>query len=384
MKRTFPFLFYLLFFGALSFYVPFVVLYYQGLGFNGAEIGMLTGIAPLISMLAAPVWTGVADARQQHKLIMSLTVLSAALIASLFPWMKTLLPVLLLVIMFALFFAPIVSLADSATMNMLAEKKEMYGRVRLGGTIGFGAISPVAGLLVQSFGIRLAFWGYAVVMFLAFIISQKFSFGRNTPAISLREDMRRMLFNRRWVFFMCLAFVGGIAFATINNYLFPYMAEMGASKTTMGIALTISSIGELPVLFFAHHLLRRFKAYGLFILGIAITGLRLLLYAAFNFPAGILIFQLLNGMTFPMIWVAGVSYADESSPPEMKATAQGVFGAAMVGIGAAVGAMAGGLLVGSIGSRLMYLAMGIFTLVSLAVLTLMDRADRIRQARSLV
>lgn len=384
MKRTFPFLFYLLFFGALSFYVPFVVLYYQGLGFNGAEIGMLTGIAPLISMLAAPVWTGVADARQQHKLIMSLTVLSAAVIASLFPWMKTLLPVLLLVIMFALFFAPIVSLADSATMNMLAEKKEMYGRVRLGGTIGFGAISPVAGLLVQSFGIRLAFWGYAVVMFLAFIISQKFSFGRNTPAISLREDIRRMLFNRRWVFFMCLAFVGGIAFATINNYLFPYMAEMGASKTTMGIALTISSIGELPVLFFAHHLLRRFKAYGLFILGIGITGLRLLLYAAFNFPAGILIFQLLNGMTFPMIWVAGVSYADESSPPEMKATAQGVFGAAMVGIGAAVGAMAGGLLVGSIGSRLMYLTMGIFTLVSLAVLTLLDRADRIRQARSLV
>ena len=373
-------MFYLLFYGALSFFLPFIVLYYQGLGFSGAEIGLLTGIAPLISMLGAPFWTGLADTRRQHKLIMSLAVLAAAVIASIFPWLKTLIPVLLLVGLFSLFSAPIISLADSATMTMLANKKDMYGRVRLGGTIGWGLISPVAGLMVQSLGIRLAFWGYAALMFLAFIISQKFTFGNRVQALSLRLDIRRMLTNRRWVYFLCLAFVGGIAFAAINAYLFPYMAELGASKTTMGFALSISTIGELPVLFFAHRLLKRFKAHGLFVLGLIITGLRLLLYAAFNFPTGILIFQLLNGMTFPMVWVAGVSYADENSAPEMKATALGILGAVIVGIGAAIGGLAGGFLIGSIGSRAMFLVIGVFTLVSIAVVTILDRADQNRQS----
>ena len=110
----------------------------------------------------------------------------------------------------------------------------------------------------------------------------------------------------------------------------------------MGIALTIATLGELPILFFANRLLKRFGAYGLLVLGLIITGVRLLLYAGFNFPAGILIFQLLNGMTFPMVWVAGVSYADENAPEGMKATAQGLLGAMIFGIGAAAGGFLGG------------------------------------------
>jgi PPP family 3-phenylpropionic acid transporter len=133
-------------------------------------------------------------------------------------------------------------------MTMLANEKEMYGRVRLGGTIGWGLIAPMAGVLIQGYGIKLAFWRYAVVMTLALITSQRFTFGQRVESVSLRGDVRRMLSNRRWALFLCLAFVGGVAFACINNYISPYLEELGASKTTMGIALTISTLGELPVL----------------------------------------------------------------------------------------------------------------------------------------
>ncbi|OGN93719.1 MAG: hypothetical protein A2Z71_04125 [Chloroflexi bacterium RBG_13_50_21] len=384
MKKTSPFMFYMLYFAAVAFYMPFIVLYFQGLGFNGAQIGLLTGIAPLITIVGAPLWTGLADKKNRHKLIMSLTILAAIALAIIFPMLTTLIPVLLVVGLFSLFSAPIISFADSATMNMLANEKEMYGRVRIGGTIGWGLVAPVAGMLVQARGISMAFWGYAALMFVTLIISQKFTFGQSVTVVSFKGDVRKMLSNHRWVFFLCLAFLGGVAFATVNTYLFPYMQELGASKTTMGIALTISTLGELPVLFFANLLLKRFKAYGLFIIGITITGIRLLLYAAFNFPAGILFFQLLNGMTFPMVWVAGVSYADENSPADMKASAQGLWGVMVFGFGAAMGGVAGGLLLGSYGGRLMYLVIGIITLVSVATVALLDKLDRTRQARSLI
>jgi sugar phosphate permease len=113
---------------------------------------------------------------------------------------------------------------------------------------------------------------------------------------------------------------------------------------------------------------------------VGLTGIRLLLYAAFNFPGGILVFQLLNRMTFPMVWVAGVSYADENSPADIKSTAQGFLGAMVYGFGAALGGLVGGLMLGSIGGRAMHLMVGIIVLVSVATFTLLNRADRTRQA----
>jgi MFS transporter, PPP family, 3-phenylpropionic acid transporter len=157
MKRTSPFIFYLFYYAALAFYMPFIVLYFQGLGFNGAQIGLLTGIAPLITMVSAPFWTRLADSKQRHKLILSLTLIVVITLAIIFPLMKTLIPVILLVCMFSLFAAPIISFADSATMTMLADEKEMYGRIRLGGTIGWGLMAPAAGMLIQAYGIKLAF-----------------------------------------------------------------------------------------------------------------------------------------------------------------------------------------------------------------------------------
>lgn len=384
MKKSAPFTFYFLFYAAASFTLPFIVLYFQELGFNGTQIGLLAGMAPLVTMIGATLWTGLADARGQHKRIMSLAILGAIVFASLFPLTKALLPIFLLVFLFSLFSAPITSFADSATMAMLAEEKSMYGRVRLGGTFGWGIVAPIAGIIIQSFGLRWVFWGYAAIMFLAFIVSQKFTFGVKLQYLTFKWDVRQLLANRRWAYFLCLAFIGGVGFASINNYLGPYMESLGASRSTIGVALTISTIGELPILFFANRLIKRFGAYGLLRLGMVVTGIRLLLLAWLNFPVSILVFQLINGMTFPLVWVAGVSYADENSPEGMKATAQGLFGAMVFGFGAAVGGFTGGIMLGSIGERWMYLIFGCVVLASMALIYLLERTERSRQAGSLV
>ena len=381
MKRGWPFAFYLFYFAAAVFIQPNFVVYLQRLDFSGAQIGVLTGMIPLIIMVGAPLWTGLADASNLHRLIMSLTIVVAIVTASLFPLVNSFALIMPLVILYALFAAPIIPFADSTTMAMLAEDRVLYGRVRLGGTIGWGGVALLAGPIIGAYGIRWAFWGFAAFMIFTLLISQKLSYAKKPRLESMKGSLRKLLTDKRWALFLALAFVAGIAFTIVNSFLFPYMEELNINSTTRYIALTISTISELPILFFANHLLKRFKAYGLLVMATAITGIRLLLYAALNFQAGILAFQFLNAMTFPLFLVAGVTYANEISPEGMKSTAQGLLGAMVTGFGAAVGGLTGGLLIEAIGGQGLFLMAGIFTLVSVLLLSLVKRSPRYSQVQ---
>ncbi|MCP4600142.1 MAG: MFS transporter [Proteobacteria bacterium] len=373
MRKTWPFIFNVLIFAGFASVAPFIVLYYQGLGFTGTQIGLLTSITPLVAFFSGPLWTKLADATRRHRLIMSITILAGAITVFLFPWLNAFVPILLLAILFNIFYAPVPSFADSATMFMLADEKEMYGRIRLGGTIGFGLAAPIVGALVQNYGLGFAFWACAVLFFLSFVVSQKLVYGQAKADDPTGGSVRSLLKNPRWHLFLTVAFAGGLASVATNNYFYPYMKELGANESTMGFALTIGTIAEVPVLFFGNRLIKRLKSYRLLMWAMVVTGIRLLLFAASGSPSLALFVQLLNGLTFPAMWMAGVSYADENAPAGMSSTAQGLFSAMVFGFGTAVGGFIGGLLLESIGGRGLYLVFGIVVLVIVAIVALVQR-----------
>ena len=142
----------------------------------------------------------------------------------------------------------------------------------------------------------------------------------------------------------------------------------------MGLALTIGTIAEIPVLFFVSGFIKRFQSYALIVFALAMTGLRFLLLAVAATPLLVLFSQLLNGFGFPLLAVAGVTYSDEQAPQGFRATAQGLFSAATGGIGAAVGGFAGGLLYEGMGAKSMYLALAVFVGLILVLVSLIRRA----------
>ena len=367
MKKFWPFSFYFLYFAALASFMPFLVLFYQGLGFSGGQIGLLTGLPPLITLIAAPFWTGLADARRWHKLVMGLGILGTVLVVFLLPSFSGFALVFGIIILFNTFISPVASLADSAIIAMLGEERAMYGRIRLGGTIGWGLFALIAGAVVQNFGLRTGFWMFSAIMLINFFVSQKFVHSSHEESAAKTGGIRVLLTNHRWIIFLFVAFLGGLGTFSAAAYLFPYMAELGANESTMGFALMISTLTELPVFFLAHRLVKRFGSYGLLTLSLAMFGIRSLLYAAVSVPALVLVVQVFGGMIFPAMWTAGVSYADENAPAGLKSSAQGLFGAVSFGVGSAVSGFIAGPLLESIGGRGMFLVLGIVILAGLAI-----------------
>jgi PPP family 3-phenylpropionic acid transporter len=366
MKTLWPFLFYVSFYAAASALMPFAAVYYQSLGFSGGQIGLLTGLAPLVTLVGAPFWTGLADATHRHRWVLTGTLLGAASLALLVPSLHSFAALLPVILLFSLVGSPVISLGDSATMATLGERRQLYGRVRIGGSIGWGIMGYIAGLVIEHNGLAWAFWIYAAGMTLTMLISQGLIFDRVESQGSYSKGIRTLLADRRWLLFLGMAFIAGVGTSSFHIYQFLFMQEVGASKTLMGLSLTISTLAEMPVMFFANRLLKRWHPMGLFMVGMAVTGLKGLLYFVFDFPAAILLIQLLHGFTFPAIWIAGVSFANENAPAGLKATGQGLFAAMMSGFGPAVSGLLGGLLIGALGSGRMYLVIGSTVLVSLS------------------
>ena len=280
---------------------------------------------------------------------------------------------LLMISLFAFFGAPTAALVDSAVLTMLGDRKERYGRIRLWGTVGYGVIAPFAGNLIGRLGLKWAFWGYALLMLGGFLIVTRIPFRQSRSNGSFRGGMRVLFANRPWMLFLVMVFIAGIGNATINNYLFVYMQGLGASNTLMGFALTVSTLSEIPAMFFSDRLLRRFGARGMLIIAMTTIGLRLICYSLTTQPWVVLVIQLCHGLTFAAIYTAGVHYADQVAPPGMKATTQGMFNGTLMGFGSAAGGLLGGILLDSFSPGGMYAIIGALVLVGLVAFLLVER-----------
>lgn len=370
---VFPSIYYFIYFGAISILFPFLALFYQSQGLTGAQIGLLAAISPIISFFGAPLWTGAADASHRHKLVAMLSITGVVGVTFIFPQIASFGGLLLMISLWAFFGSPTSSLVDSAVLTLLGDHRERYGRIRAWGTIGYGVIAPFAASLIGRLGLKWAFWGYAILMLAGLLVITQIPFRQSSSSGSFRGGVRVLLANQPWMLFLVMVFIAGIGMATINNYLFLYMQGLGASKTLMGIALTVSTLSEIPAMFFSDRLLRRIGARGMLVIAMTTIGLRLICYSLTTQPWVVLVIQLCHGLTFAAIFTAGVYYADQIAPPGMKATTQGMFSGTLMGFGSAAGGLLGGLLLDHFSPGGMYAFAGTFVLAGLVVFLLVER-----------
>lgn len=365
--------YYFLYYAAWAFLAPFLALYYKSLGFSGTQIGLLASITPLTTLFAAPFWGGIADASRRHKRVLLVAMAGAGAAVLGLSQARSFWLLAPLVALYAFFTATIMPLVDNSVIALLGERRDRYGHQRLWGAVGWGLAGPAAGWLTGHFDLSWAFIGYLSLLSLALIVALRMPVIGAGQSTRFWSGIRVLLADRRWYIFLVTVFISGAGLAVISNFLFLYMADLHATRTVMGLALTMATVSEVIVLFFSGKMLRRWGPRGLLLFSLGAYVMRAFLYTAATAPWQVLLIQLFHGLTFSTMLVAGVNFASVIAPRGLGATAQGLFAATMSGFGGITGSLVGGLLLDRFGGSGMFFWSGCAVLVGLLAFLLMSR-----------
>lgn len=337
--------FYFFFYGASSVLIPFLTLYYESRGLSGRQIGILTGIVPIVTLIGASLWGAIADATQRHKAILMMGIVCTWFSVLAISRAQTFAQLIPIVVVYAFSFAPIVPLVDNSVVALLGSEKQGYGRIRVWGSYGWGIIALTAGYVLDWAGLSWLFIAYLAIFACLIWVTIQLPVQPAELAGTFRSGFGTLMRNRPWILFLLVALAGGMSLSLFLNFLFLYLDNtMGASGPILGYSLTLSTISEVPIFLLSQRMLKRWNAQ--LLIGIALFAfiLRAFAYMMMTAPWQVLPISLLHGPSFAVMWLAGVQYADDIAPAGLGATAQGMFGGVVMGLGSALGALIGGVL----------------------------------------
>jgi PPP family 3-phenylpropionic acid transporter len=375
-----PKAFYFCFYAASSCLMPFLVLYYSQTGLSGQQIGLLVGISPIVTWLAAPLWGALADSTRQHRTMLTLTMLGTMSMVALLSWATSLPWLLLIVAGYAFFAAPIMPLVDNSVMELLGERSALYGRQRVWGAIGWGIAGAIAGTMVDRVGLQFSFYAFILFTAMGLVVSSRLVVTTKEMGQPFWSGIRTLTSNRPLMIFMVTVLFASMGSGIVHNYIFLYLSDLGASETLMGWSLTVATLSEMPVFFFSGWLLRKMGARGLLLLALSAYVVRMLAYTLLPPVWLVLPINLLHGLTFSALWVAGVSYVNEVTPKGSGATAQGLLAGMSMGLGSASGALLGGTLYDSVGPVAMFQFAAVWVSIGLVFFLVAGRSRRVTVA----
>lgn len=349
-----PKAFYFFYYAALAALAPYLVLYFRSLGLSGSAIGILSAIPPLVALFVSPVWSALADRHGAHRLVLVIAAAGALVFGYAISLVQGLAALVILVAVYAAFRAPAVALADNSVLVLLGAHKELYGRQRLWGAIGWGLAAPLVGELSQRWGLHWAFYTYIPLSLGCLVFAWLLPNNQPASRVSIWHGVTELFRRPGWVVFLVAMFLAGIGSSANSNFLFLHLQDMGGTRSLMGIALTVGSISEIIVFSFVGRWLRTWGSRRMLALSLAASTLRLLLYSLIPSPLWVLPIQLFHGLAFSLLWSAGVAYADSLAPSGLGATAQAFFGAMQAGLAVVVGSILGGIIYDAAGSAALF------------------------------
>lgn len=357
--------------------MPYLNLYYQNIGINTYQIGILAALLTAVTLVASPLWSGVADRFQLHHyllpLLIVLTIPAVGLLAIMQSFAMLILPILL----FAMTLAPTVPLADYAILNLLGDKSHGYGRLRVWGAVGWGLSAWSTGQMMERFGMRFSFINFGFLMLLCAIIAANLPTPKQKVVVDYWESLRQLIQQRRWLGFMCAVFLGGTALSIFLNYFVLHLTALGASEGLFGLTVAMASISEIPVFLLIPIFLRR-RSSSIIIIATAFIMLMLrgFIYATIQNPQWAIAAQLLHGPTFAALWAAGVYHVNSLSPQGLGASSQAFLGTVLFGISGICGALVGSWLYEQAGAVFLFRFAGSIAGLGLIIFLLVEAIEK--------
>ena len=357
---------YTFYYAGIACWGPYITLYYRQLGLSGFEIGLLAAIPPLAMAVLAPLWGMLADLWGIHRLVLRAALLFAAIATLLLSFATTFAPILLLVILLALFGAPVSPLLDSYAVTISARQGLSFGQLRLWGSIGYTVTAWIVGWIMGGAVTALFLAGYAVFL----LLTGASTFGLPAQRLSARRQTWRgaagVIRRPAMIVLLLTVFLVSSSTSSMFSFFGIYLQQLGGTAGLIGTASAVAALSELPVMAYGAWLAARLSSQRMFILALAVYAIRLVLYSLLPAASWVLPVQLLHGLSFGVYLMSSVELIQRLVGRELAATAQGLLSSALA-FGQITGALVGGALLDRIGVSAIYRLGSVVMVIAIAV-----------------
>lgn len=364
---TRPWAFWLLFFfqfAAIGVFYTYLNIYYREAGLSGTQIGTINMFTALIGVAGAVGWGYLADRTGLSRLFIALGAGIALLIVQFIPLVSSFWAFLGLGGLASLANSAPSTLVDSTILSMLGERRNDYGRYRLGGTIGYILTTLTAGFVFDQTGLKLMFPAYGLMMILfagvALLLPPSPAKVTGRQFHGLSGIIRRP----SWILFTICVFLIWIASNASIMFLGVTLQAMGASQSLIGIAITIGAVVEIPFMLFSGYFLKRFGPVKLLITAMFLMIIRYALLGFMQAPSWAVAINVLNGPAYVFFWNSSVTYANKMAPPGLAGSVQGLLNSTL-SLAGVISALLTGWLFDVLGPNQIFLVMAFSCLAAL-------------------
>jgi PPP family 3-phenylpropionic acid transporter len=336
-----------------------------------------------MSLFAAPMWAAIADRFSLHRFVLPLTMLLSLPFALLFSGMHSFGQLFLGICLFSGCFSAITPLSDNAVLVNLNGRHTEYGRIRLWGSVGVGAMAWITGWLVQGRQLSFIFTIYVFFMGIASVVAINLP---KTPQVYFQnywQSAHQFIQDSRWRGFLLGCLLAGFSHLFLSYYLFIFARSLGAQDGMIGFLVAVASATNIVTYYLMPRILKRWSTLQVMIFSNGLLAVRCGLTAFMHAPSWVILTQVLDGPTWGTMWAAGVQHANEIAPRGLGTSAQAVYNAIFLGLGGIIGAGLGGVIYSIWGAVVLFLLAALMAVFSTLVF-IQQTAVSVKDQRVLV
>lgn len=364
--------YFFIFFGIGAIF-PLLAVYLKHLGFSGKEIGILTAIGPIVTILTQPLWGVVSDRYQIQKQVLLFGMSSIMLIALLFPVFQSFWGTFLMIFIFHMFQSPIIPLTDNIALNFTNRTKIEYGNIRLWGAIGFALAVYITGRITEWTRLEAIFYTFSTAIIIAILSIATVPSDAKRVHVNIWGGVRQLIVMPHFILFLLSSF---FVFGTMNanNYYFGvYYQDIGGTIAGIGLAFLLSAGSEAPFMRIGGRIIGKIGLENTLLIASITSLVRWTLFYFIHDPTLIIMLFFLQGVSIGLYLTAAPQYVKSKTPKGIHVTALTLYASFGHGIGTMTCNLVGGWIYETFSIFTTYLFFAVLTLFGIGSLILLKR-----------
>jgi PPP family 3-phenylpropionic acid transporter len=332
-------LFYFCYYAALGAYTPYVGRWVDALGHGGYVVGGMLGLWYGTRILSPPVWAALTGRSARPGLWFFAGCVLTLLCFAAFLFARGAWALLAVMAVFGLFYNAVMPQFEAMTLTALGPRSDLYGRLRVWGSIGFLVVAGTYGALLDRFG-GDAFPWLSLPLFAAMVLAAWLHRDDTPPAPVEANGDAGHLWKRPGVRrFLVVALLMQLGFGPFYVFYTLHLQAHGHSGAVIGGLWAVGVIIEILMFWQAPRLIARYGASRLLLACLAVTVLRWLLTAfhADSLPVMVLA-QTTHALSFATFYACCMRLMADFFPGRRAGAGQSLFFGFSQGVGGVLGA----------------------------------------------